>query len=140
MMNIQTLHIALAFLAALPALGGETPLFRMTSHAGAPAGWNQPAMVFQETERRDTWSTVEAVQVSGSAAAKSMFLLRGSCALMKERNKQGFVIVPLSRQPVRFAVQFVSDEKAGGALDRAIAEGAVTSAARCELVESMLAR
>lgn len=129
-MKIQTLWFAFVCLACA-ARAEEAPLFRMVS---------QPGMAFQELERRDSASMVEATQVSGSVAAKSMFLLRASCALMKQRNKQGFVIVPLSRQPLRFTLRFVAGESADDAQGQAIDEKAVTSAARCELVESILAR
>src|SRR5690242_5158918 len=98
-MNIKTLCTALLCIASLPLHAEEAPLFRMTSPAGD---------VFQEVERSEGSSTVEAVATSGSVAAKSMFLLRGSCALMKERDRQAFRIERLSRQPIRFVVRFVA--------------------------------
>ena len=128
-MNIKTLCATLFYLAASAVHAGEESLFRMTSPAGH---------VFQEVERKDDASTVEAVTASGSVAAKSMFLVRGSCALMKERKQQAFRIERLSRQPIRFIVRFVAPEDTNNqAPDPAMGEHAVISAAWCERLASL---
>ncbi|TFW29121.1 hypothetical protein [Massilia horti] len=140
-MKIKTLCVVLLFFATSTLYAAQAPLFRMTSNAGQAANGNQPSMVFQEVERSETSSTVEAVQTSGSVAAKSMFLLSGSCALMKERKKEAFKIERLSKQPIRFIVRFVSGENIGNeAFGQPIGEDAVIPAARCDLIQSVLAR
>lgn len=131
-MNINTLYAAFFCLVASPLHAGEAALFRMTSDTG---------MVLQELERNDTSSTMEATQGAGSVAAKSMFLLRGSCALMRERKQQAFRIEQLSRQPIRFIVRFVppalpDQETLGQPMD----EHSVISAARCNVIEALLPR
>jgi hypothetical protein len=119
----------------------DAPMFRMTSNNGYVADSEQPRMVFQEMERSDTSSTVEAVQTSGSVAGKSMFLLRASCALMKERGKRAFTIERLSSEPIRLIVRFVSGEELDkDDLNQPPREGSVISAAKCDLIESVLAR
>ena len=140
---MKTAFLSIAFLwCASASLHAESPpLFRMTSDPGIAADHNRPAMVFQEVQRSETSSTVEAVQTSGSVAAKSMFLLRGSCALMKERQKTAFRIERLSKEPIRFIVHFVSDEQLGGRnTDQALNEDRVISAARCDRIASVFAR
>lgn len=131
-MKLQPFFIALLCLASTGLYAGELQLFRMTSDTG---------MVLQEVERSDDASTMEASQATGSVAAKSMFLLRGSCALMKERGKQAFRIERLSRQPVRFIVRFVPPESgAGDAAMQAMDENSVISTAFCDRIESVLRR
>jgi len=140
---MKTAFLSIAFLwCASASLHAENPpLFRMTSDSGIAADHNQPAMVFQEVQRSETSSTVEAVQTSGSVAAKSMFLLRGSCALMKERKETAFKIERLSKEPIRFTVHFVSDDQLGGRnVDQALNENSVISAARCDRIASLFAR
>jgi hypothetical protein len=131
-MNIKTLCATLLCIAASSLHAEEAPLFRMTS----PAGY-----VFQEVERGDNASTVEAVEASGSVAAKSMFLLRGSCALMKERDRQAFRIERLSKQPIRFIVRFVAAEPPGAEpMGKAMDENSVISSAFCNRLESIFTR
>ena len=140
---MKTTFLSIVFLCCASAsLHAETPpLFRVTSDAGMAADHNQPVMVFQEVQRSETSSTVEAMQTSGSVAAKSMFLLRGSCALMKERQKTAFRIERLSKEPIRFIVHFVSEEQLGGRnADQALNENSVISAARCDRIASLFAR
>jgi hypothetical protein len=140
-MNIKTLCAALLCVAFPMLHAEEAPLFRMTSNAVDAADSNQPGMVFQEVERSENASTVEAIETHGSVAAKSMFLLRGSCALMKERHKQAFRIEPLSKRPVRFVVRFVSPESPGSETPlQSMNEHSVISAARCSLFESIPGR
>ena len=140
-MKITTACAALLCSASATLHAQDAPLFRMTSNTGYIDDSRQPSMVFQEIERSETSSTVEAVQTSGSVAAKSMFLLRGSCALMKERAKQAFRTERLSSEPVRFVVRFVPGEELGpDDLNQPPREGGVISAAKCDLVESVLAR
>jgi len=140
-MKTKIASIAFLWFASASLHAESPPLFRMTSDAGRAADHNQPAMVFQEVQRSESSSTVEAVQTSGSVAAKSMFLLRGSCALMKERQKNAFRIERLSKEPIRFIVHFVSDEQVGGRnADQAPGEESVISAARCDRIASLFAR
>jgi hypothetical protein len=140
-MKITIACAALLCFATATLHAQDAPLFRMTSNNGYGADSNQPSMIFQETERSDTASIVEAVQSSGSIAAKSMFLLRGSCALMKERGKRAFRTERLSRDPIRFIVRFVpGDDLDPDDLNQPPREGSVISAAKCDLIESVLAR
>jgi hypothetical protein len=133
-MNIKLTGIALLCLATSLAHAEDAPLFRLAS-----AGAGQPGMIFQEIERSENASIVEATQSGGSVAAKSMFLLRGSCALMKERGKQAFRVEQLSRQPIRFSVRFVAAEPAAGEkVGQPLDEGGVISAARCDSFQSVM--
>jgi hypothetical protein len=81
---------------------------------------------------------VEAIEPSGSAVAKSMFLLRASCGLMKERGHKAFRTERLSLKPLRFIVHFVAPESPGHeAPDPAKGEQALVSAAWCDRLESI---
>ena len=135
-MKKSTVIAALLCLVVISLHAEATPLFRMTSDQGTQPGGSPPGMAFQETERQENTSTVEASQEAGSAAAKSLFLLRGSCALMKERNKQAFTIEHLSRQPIRFKLNFVSADAATDPGTRT--PGKIVTRKRCELVQAVL--
>jgi hypothetical protein len=129
-MKFQPLFAGLLCLASASLHAGEAPLFRMTSDTG---------MVLQEVARSDDASTMEATQATGSVAAKSMFLLRGSCAVMKERGKQAFRIERLSKQPVRFILHFVPPEAGHGDVAvQAMDENSTISSAFCDRIESVL--
>jgi len=107
----------------------------MTGKAG------QQEMVFQEVERAAQASTVEASFASGSVAAKSSFLLRGTCALMRVREKPAFRIVHLAKQPVRMRIEFMPGENLEQErLDQPLGEGSVISAARCTIFDAILNR
>lgn len=137
-MKILSFFLASFCLASVSVHAEDQPLFRMAFDAGQPPGAQLPNMVFQEIERNDNWSTVEAVQAAGSVVAKSMFLMRGSCALLKERQKQAFTIEALSKQPIRFKVHFVSGDAAG--VDAAgTPQRTVVSAAKCDAIETLIA-
>ena len=134
-MNINILPFVVLCLSSAFAHAEETRLFRMTGKSG------QPEMVFQEVERADQASTVEASFASGSAVAKSLFMLRASCALMRARDKQAFRIVHLARQPVRMRIDFIPGENLEQErLDQPLDEGSVISAARCTMFEAILNR
>ena len=117
----------------------EAPLFRMTSDAGLEPKGKSPNLVFQEVERNENSSTIEAQHGTGRVATKTMFVVRGACALMKERKKQAFTIVHLSQQPIRFNVQFLDDAPVVTETNDAQAQKRFSSA-QCELVESILKR
>lgn len=126
--------------AACPVLrAGEAPLFRMTAGPSGEGG-NGPAMIYQEVARNDGYSTVEATAASGSVAAKSMFLMRATCALMKERQQGAFRIEQLSKMPIRFNVRFVAPEPGRSERLDQIGEGSVISAAQCDLIASVMPR
>lgn len=127
---------AFSFLLCLaaPVLHAGEPLFRMT----ATLGGAQKDSVFQEVERSDTSSTVEAVVHGASVAAKSMFMLRGSCALLKERDGHGFRIQPLSKQPIRFIVHLLPKEEVREIpIGQSMNQNSVISAQWCETIRSL---
>jgi hypothetical protein len=128
-MKIKILSAFLLCVFAFQLHAADAPLFHMAASPAAHAGGIGPGMVFQEVERSDTASTVELLHPAGSVAAKSMFLLRGACALAKERAKQGFRVVQLSRQPLRFSLRFAGAEDA---LEPRAGEDSVVSAAYCD--------
>lgn len=134
-MNINILPLIFLCLSSAFARAEETGLFRMTGKLG------QSEMVFQEVERADQASTVEANFASGSAAAKSLFMLRASCALMRARDKQAFRIVHLARQPVRMRIEFMpGDNLEQERLDQPLDQGSVITAERCTMFEATLNR
>lgn len=137
-MKIKLACVCLLCVAAPQLHAADTPLFRMASDAPSHGNGDPPAMVFQEVERSDTASTVELPHPQGSVAARSMFLLRGACALMKERGRQAFTVTPLSRQPVRFVLRFLTEESAvEPAPARPVSEGGPVSAANCNAMQSV---
>lgn len=137
-MKIKRICVCLLCVAAAQLHAADTSLFRMASDAASHGNGDPPAMVIQEIERSDTASTVELLHPQGSVAAKSMFLLRGACALMKERAQQAFTVAPLSRQPVRFVLRFQTGESADkSGLERPVNEGGVVSAAYCNAMRSV---
>lgn len=89
-----------------------------------------------EIERQDDASTVEAVVPSGFVAAKSMFLLAGSCALLKHRHKQAFLIEQLSKEPLRFKVRFVEGSPSGDET-QPYKPGTPFSSQRCEQLDAI---
>ena len=129
-MKTKTAWFILLCLASLGVHAKDAPLFRKTSNGG---------MVYQEVERTAGASTVEATQPTGTAVAKSMFLLRATCALMKVRGKEAFTIERLPTPAVRFVVHFVAAPSGPGAgLDQPIGAGSVISVARCDAIEAVL--
>ncbi|MES3023060.1 MAG: hypothetical protein V4857_15925 [Pseudomonadota bacterium] len=126
-------------LAAPASHAEEAPLFRMTSDIGLEPNGKSPNLVFQEVVRNENSSTIEAEHGTGRVATKTMFVMRGACALMKERKKQAFTIVHLSKQPIRFNVQFLDESPVAAETGDAHAQKRVSSA-QCELVESILKR
>ena len=131
---------ALLCLATATLHAQHAPLFRMTSNNGYVDDNRQPAMVFQEIERSDGASTVEVVQTSGSVDGKLTFVLRGSCALMKDRGQQAFEMERLPGATTHLIVRFVSAEGLDADdLNHPPVEGSVVSAAKCDLIDSILA-
>jgi hypothetical protein len=140
-MKTNIVSFMLLWFASASLHAESPPLFRMTSDAVKAADNNRPAMVFQEVQRSESSSTVEVVHTFGSVAAKSMFLLRGSCALMKERQRSAFRIERLSKEPIRLTVHFVSGEQVGGRnAEQAPGEDSVISAAFCDRIDALFAR
>ena len=131
MMKLKIVCSALLCFAGATLHAENAPLFRMVS----AKGW-----VFQEVERHENASTVEVtIQGVGSVAAKSMFSLYASCALMKERGKTAFTIQPLSKAPIRYIVRFVQGESIGNNMvDQPMAEGSPFTAEKCRVLESLL--
>lgn len=110
-------------------------MFRMTASGGATAPGDQE-MVFQEINRSEDASTIEATHVQGSVAAKSMFMARASCALMKERNWEAAGIEHVSKEPVRLILRSmpVDRVRTEGAV-KPTGRGKILTAAWCEMVE-----
>ncbi|MBQ5939034.1 MULTISPECIES: hypothetical protein [unclassified Massilia] len=137
-MKIKILSAFLLCIFASQPHAADTPLFRMAASPAPNAGGISPGMVFQEVERSDTASTVELLHPAGSVAAKSMFMLRGACALAKERGKRAFRLVQLSRPLLRVSLRFVSEEDAGkSAPESLMGEDRVVSAAYCDGIRSV---
>jgi hypothetical protein len=125
-MNSNTSCAVLFCLAAASLHAQETPLFNMTSDSGK---------VFQEIERSDTSSTVEVNEMIGSAEERTMFLLHGSCALMKARNKHAFKVQPLTKHPIRFIIRFLPPGPlASPPADQANKANAITTTEACDVV------
>lgn len=98
-------------------------------------------MVFQEISRSEDASTVEASQVQGSVAAKSMFLARASCALMKERNWEAAGIERVSKEPVRLIIRSIpADPVRTEDGVRPAGRSKILTAAWCETAERILKR
>jgi len=92
---------------------------------------------YREIERGEDLSLVEATAANGTAASKSMFMLRSTCSLMKERGKTGFKIEPISRDPIRFKVHFVVDSDRGPDDTSNVRARGMMSARVCEQLMQM---
>ena len=139
MKNIA-LTAVLFCLAASPLRAEDVQLFRMSAGAGAAAPGDHE-MVFQEISRSEDASTIEASHVRGSVAAKSMFLARGSCALMKERKWETAGIERVSKEPVRLIIRSIpaaSVRTEDGV--RPAGRGKILTASWCEMAERILKR
>jgi hypothetical protein len=131
-MTTKTAICLLLGLAGLGAHAKDAPLFHRASSGD---------MVYREVERKTDASTVEATQPTGTAVAKSMFLLRATCALTKIRAKEAFTIERVPTPELRFVVHFVPAPSGPGAgLDQPIGVGSVISVARCDAIEAVLAQ
>lgn len=138
-MKLLPLAAALFCFATSAVHAEEAVLFRMTSATGPDANGTTPAMVFQEVTRNDTSSSVEAEAGTVSATTGSMFLMRGACALMKERKKHAFNIEYLSKRPIRFNVHFAEAAPTAAGVGSAPRAKTISSA-QCERVESLFTK
>ena len=98
--------IASVFFCAGSCAAAQEALYQLSTAGTRVENGKHLDMHYQEITREAGSSVVEVTRNSGGSVSSSIFTLRASCGLMRARGEKFFRVVPLSKTPIRFRLEF----------------------------------